>query len=830
MPFTKKVNDCINAILKNFEKLNNSNISVVFAIHHKGEVHAFGNKHAKEFVKNNPIIKKELEKDALGLCNNDENIREPEENAEGIEKLPAPLKLLKAKEAITILRNLVCFDHNKSIGGTNKKKKTVRNIRYGDETWEPKFWPNQIWKWKNIKNFAHMTVADMKEEGLGDVYEHLTDFFRDVLKAAYEYYGLDSETYISEKFTKEQEKYRKRVRNIKSPPRIVNPAPEHPRPRLSELFNEEPDYVYRSPAHIGDLSDDIEEQPEPEDLPEPDDVEEQPEPEPILSAQFMNNPESAAVAVPHCVLRNVWPNTQTNIQKNKKGGSSLTRAAAQALGYAENDFWKIRMQINEIIIHEFESYFHDHYTFPGQHATESGNISFSNSQDFKRFLRTPASMSYYNNHVVELVALASLIGASVHVLHQVDGNGDGVLNLDERWRWSSHAPISTEAVKKNSKFYTSKDMYFITEDKQHFYLLTTSLTHDTPAPAPQVSSSPARPALPEGQTTPEPAVTGLQTDSMDANIIDEVQEELDLERFGMVPIGTLRKAPAGNIGLPSTSPPVVPGEQMLNIPSSEEDFAEDLNQTHQLSNNDDEYNNFNPLGTSSPQRKSKKGKKRKAHVSELRRSNRLKSKNNTLKRLLEIPDDAEKKKEEYYKNVEKQRKERLRLSAIEESEHEEFMENHRRMINAQEQEADELIFLADDLRTNMTNEVIDKLLDENKKYFDDVKCGLIENWRHKLFNSPCTAENDEQLRFSMVGSPFTEAQLDYVWLKVQQIWELDPIMNSETSRYVSYVMLPTIYIRLYQVYMGLDTFEEAERRVRNPRVGNHYESSYNGEL
>ena len=90
MPFARKVDDCINKIIKNSEKLNRSNFSVVFVIHHKGEVHAFGNKHAKEFVKNNPKLEKELEKDALGLCNNDENIREPEENAKCIEKLPAP--------------------------------------------------------------------------------------------------------------------------------------------------------------------------------------------------------------------------------------------------------------------------------------------------------------------------------------------------------------------------------------------------------------------------------------------------------------------------------------------------------------------------------------------------------------------------------------------------------------------------------------------------------------------------------------------------------------------------------------------------------------------
>ena len=114
MPFTKKINDCVSIILTNIEKLNKSNISVVFAIHCKGEVHSFGNKHAKAYVKDDRMLKKELEKDILGLCNKEPEIsviRDPE-GTENIDKLPAPLHLLKAKEAIDILRKLVCYEFN----------------------------------------------------------------------------------------------------------------------------------------------------------------------------------------------------------------------------------------------------------------------------------------------------------------------------------------------------------------------------------------------------------------------------------------------------------------------------------------------------------------------------------------------------------------------------------------------------------------------------------------------------------------------------------------------------------------------------------------------
>ena len=828
MPFTKKINDCVSIILTNIEKLNKSNISVVFAIHCKGEVHSFGNKHAKAYVKDDRMLKKELEKDILGLCNKEPEIsviRDPE-GTENIDKLPAPLHLLKAKEAIDILRKLVCYEYNKKQEGNRNKR---RKIIYGDENWEPRFWPNQIWKWKDIINFSDMTVADMKREGLGDVYAKLTDFFRDVIKIAFEFYGLDPETHISaEKFTKENEEYRKKVRKIKSAPRIINPAPAAtapPQPRLSEVFapesevsaqesevlshefenfSHESEYTYRGQVDTENVSENIEQQRQ--------------ESEPILSAQFEKDPENFQVDVPHCVVKNVWPNTK--IHKNKKGSSSITRGAAQSLGLGENDFWKLRMPLNEIIIKEFEGHFQKYFTFPKQHETESGKVIFSTVQEYLNFLRTPASMSFYNHHEVELLALATLIGGVVHVLHQ--GGDGGILNLDERWSWSFHAPINPGAINKKGKYYTNRDIHFITEDNQHFYLLTTEPVYEEPAPL----SSPASRA-------PEPGITDVLSDNLDQNIIEEGEEELDIERFSMIPIGSLRRAPVENIVQRPVSP--LPSVPEGHVPSSEEDFAEDLNQTlhttiQQNNPNDANDNDFIPLNASSPKTKSKKGEKRKGNVSGLRRSNRLKSKQNTIERLLKIPSDAEKEKEEYYMNVENQRKERMRLSAIEEAEHEQMMEKHRKNIEAQEQEADELIFLADDLRVHMTEDVIDKLMNENMKYFEDVKCGLTENWRHKMFVSPGTGQTQATLRHNMVGSPFTDSQQEYIWQKVKQLWELDPVMNSEHSCYISYVMFPTILIRLYQVYMGLDTFAEAERRVKNAKVFNHYESTSNDEL
>ena len=67
-------------------------------------------------------------------------------------------------------------------------------------------------------------------------------------------------------------------------------------------------------------------------------------------------------------------------------------------------------------------------------------------------------------------------------------------------------------------------------------------------------------------------------------------------------------------------------------------------------------------------------------MSVLRRSNRLKAKQNTLDRLLEIPSTSEqieaKKREAYYQDIESQRKKRQRLADTKESEHEHRMKEN----------------------------------------------------------------------------------------------------------------------------------------------------------
>ena len=279
-----------------------------------------------------------------------------------------------------------------------------------------------------------------------------------------------------------------------------------------------------------------------------------------------------------------------------------------------------------------------------------------------------------------------------------------------------------------------------------------------------------------------------------------------------------------------------PGE---NVPSSEDEFAEALNQTQTMA-----ADQFNPLGTSSPTKPSENRNKRKVTdivqtsskrkglsseedvFSLLRRSTRIRTKKTTLERLLEVPSCStqrqEIEREKYFVEVEEERKQRRRLAKIKDTKHKKEMERLRKLEQDKERETEELILLADNLRKELTEEKIDEIFNENVDYFDDVKSGNVENWRHSLYISPGLSE--QRLRFSMVGPPFTDAQQDYIYEKVKRIWLRDPEMYMENNYYVSYVLLPTIMIRIYQVFMELESFEEADRRINNSKASMYHDN------
>ena len=77
----------------------------------------------------------------------------------------------------------------------------------------------------------------------------------------------------------------------------------------------------------------------------------------------------------------------------------------------------------------------------------------------------------------------------------------------------------------------------------------------------------------------------------------------------------------------------------------------------------------------------------------------------------------------------------------------------------------------------------------------------------------------------MVGAPFTDFQQDIIFDKVKNIWLRDEDMHRENHHYVDFVLLPTVLIRIDQVFIELTSFEEAERRITNDKASLYHESS-----
>ena len=99
----------------------------------------------------------------------------------------------------------------------------------------------------------------------------------------------------------------------------------------------------------------------------------------------------------------------------------------------------------------------------------------------------------------------------------------------------------------------------------------------------------------------------------------------------------------------------------------------------------------------------------------------------------------------------------------------------------------------------------------------------MENWRHKLYVSP--GNSDPVLRTRMVGGPFTDAQQEIIYERAKAYWLTPMDMFMENNHYVSYVLLPTILIKIYQVFMELSSFDEAERRINNAEASTYYDEN-----
>ena len=204
-----------------------------------------------------------------------------------------------------------------------------------------------------------------------------------------------------------------------------------------------------------------------------------------------------------------------------------------------------------------------------------------------------------------------------------------------------------------------------------------------------------------------------------------------------------------------------------------------------------------------------------SQTSSLRRSKRIakRADSNSLTRLLKPPSASVQRKE---------RNEAEKIAAFErkrkreDEEHKKEMEafEKRKLImdkrrKEERKEVEKLKNMANALRKELSAEMIKEIFHDNIEHFKNIEQGTEESWRYKAFKKG-GGENDKVLRFNMIGAPFSDEQQDQVWEEVKATW----LKEKRMDRFVDVVLLPEVFIRIYQVFFQLSK-AEAEKNISN---------------
>ena len=124
--------------------------------------------------------------------------------------------------------------------------------------------------------------------------------------------------------------------------------------------------------------------------------------------------------------------------------------------------------------------------------------------------------------------------------------------------------------------------------------------------------------------------------------------------------------------------------------------------------------------------------------------------------------------------------------------------------------------MADQLRKNLCEKSLKIMFRNNLKYFKNIQKGLEKSWRHDMFFS--SKDKTRKHRYLLENSlfqPFSDAQHDIIFNEVKQVWLTDRAMQSKNGRYVDLVLLPEVFITIYQRYFSLPSKEIAEQYMKD---------------
>ena len=609
---TRKLNSNLQKAVDALSKLEEVNVSYHLFVHVDGRSQIFGTPNClKTFKKYEKEINKALVEDILDACkdtvdngNQSEVIQNDSFNAklnklkhgDEFEKTPYPLSLMNRKEKLVYLRYLITFDRMKRIGSTERK------IIAGDQTWKPRFWPDA--------NIGLLKNSDLKGE------------------SPTSYSCSIPENYFKETTSKKMIQSRKINLGFHEPPAIVNKSKDENVASGSnaasggdsnqtftvdmEYSDENEDYAFPTGATVNDppIPNEVHDHPIPNEEPTS-----RPHLEPLE-----DNGNPIFFELPGYLL-GLAP--AKKIQYNPGGGMCLTYAVAQA---GKVDPKELKVFANEKMI-EWWVHLKSFITFPLSVTVGSGNESYQKKIDhqyeFFTFLRSIESLYAYNTGEVEVVVLATIINQPIHLLeYHLQGFPPGT-PVQDRCRIKTIEPINF--LMKANKFLQPEDPFLLYEDNVHFSLLVDRCDDQQRSPSLNVTSENC-PNLPQTETSPSAF-------SSTSAFPDTTEKETEKDNYRDF--------------IDGLEASLFPGEN--EVSEDELIFVETTIRNHEVENPESERFNTDDVDVNTPKTSSKDSPKRKPSENLVggifkrtkidqnlapRRSKRIKTKQNTLDRLL----------------------------------------------------------------------------------------------------------------------------------------------------------------------------------------------------
>ena len=197
---------------------------------------------------------------------------------------------------------------------------------------------------------------------------------------------------------------------------------------------------------------------------------------------------------------------------------------------------------------------------------------------------------------------------------------------------------------------------------------------------------------------------------------------------------------------------------------------------------------------------------------EFRRSTRIsiktkkKEEMEEVLKLLERPTASQaRRKEEKEKAIERKRKREqmehdLYIASIEKA-----TEDGRQQNLRYKERASKLNEMHKKLKEALSPENITEIVHDNIEHIQKINFGLERTWRYQEYYK---GEKNINLNFKVIGAPFTEEQQEAVYEVAKNFW----LKEKQMDRFFDVVILPEIFIRIYQVFFNVSK-SEAEANI-----------------